>query len=286
MLTVEDSAEGALVAEGSHPVGQENLPDIDASKPHTARFWNYLLGGTDNYRVDRAAAEQILAVAPGFRDAARAVRGFLARAVRHLVAEVEIRQFLDIGTGLPTANNTHEVAQAIAPECRVVYVDNDPMIMAYARALLTSTPEGATDYVFADLRDPDTILREAAGTLDLTQPVGLMLLGVLNHIMDTAEAHAIVNQLVDALPPGSYLAVSHPTTEIDAEVMLEVVRRWNEGGGTPPVVFRDRHELTLFFDRLELLEPGIVSCSRWRPDPGDLSVPTEVYEFCGVGRKP
>lgn len=270
--------------EGSPAAGREQLPDFDISQPHTARFWNYLLGGKDNYPVDRAAAEQILAIAPGFRDAARAVRGFLARAVRHLVSEVGIRQFLDIGTGLPTANNTHEVAQETVPDCRIVYVDNDPLIMAHARALLTSTPEGATDYVYADLRDLDTVLREAARTLDFTQPIGLMLLGILNHIMDTAEAHAIVNQLLDSLPSGSYLVVSHPTTEIDADVMLEVVRRWNQGGGTPPVVFRDRHELTRFFDRLELLEPGVVSCSLWRPEPHKFGAPAAVYEFGGVGR--
>jgi hypothetical protein len=274
------------VKEGSPAAEREQLPDIDVSKPHTARFWNYLLDGKDNYPADRAAGEQILAIAPGFRDAARAVRGFLGRAVRHLVADAGIRQFLDIGTGLPTANNTHEVAQAAAPECRIVYVDNDPLIMAHARALLTSTPEGTTDYVYADLRDPDTILREAARTLDFTQPVGLMLLGILNHIMDTVEAHVIVNQLLNALPSGSYLAVSHPTTEIDAEVMLEVVRQWNEGGGTPPVVFRDCYELTLFFDRLELLEPGVVSCSLWRPDVVGFRAPPAVYEFGGVGRKP
>ncbi|MGH4010470.1 MAG: SAM-dependent methyltransferase [Pseudonocardiaceae bacterium] len=272
--------------EGSRPAGQEQLPDIDISQPHTARFWNYLLGGKDNYPVDRAAGEQILALAPGFRDAARAVRGFLVRAVRHLVGEVGIRQFLDIGTGLPTANNTHEIAQATASECRIVYVDNDPLIMAHARALLTSTPEGVTNYVYADLRDPDTILREAARTLDFTQPVGLMLLGILNHIMDTAEAHTIVKKLLDALPSGSYMAISHPTTEIDADVMLEVVRQWNTTGGTPPVVFRDRDELTHFFDRLELLEPGVVSCSLWRPEQNEFGVPAAVYEYGGVGRKP
>ncbi|MGH3937674.1 MAG: SAM-dependent methyltransferase [Pseudonocardiaceae bacterium] len=265
---------------------QGQLPDIDTSVAHSARFWDYLLGGKDNYPIDREAGDQILAIAPGFRDAARAVRGFLVRSVRHLAGEVGIRQFLDIGTGLPTASNTHEVAQMTAPECRIVYVDNDPLIMAHARALLTSTPAGVTDYVFADLRDPDTILRKAARTLDFSQPVGLMLLGILNHIMDTDQAHAIVNRLLDALPSGSHLAISHPTTEVDAEVMGEVVRQWNEGGGTPPVVFRDRQELTRFFDRLELLDPGVVSCSLWRPGPTRLGAPTPVYEFGGVGRLP
>jgi S-adenosyl methyltransferase len=160
---------------------REQLGDIDATVAHSARFWNYLLGGKDNYAVDREVAKQVLAVIPSLRDTVRAERRFLIRAVRHLVG-VGIRQFLDIGTGLPTANNTHEVAQAAAPESRVVYVDNDPLIMAHARALLTTTPEGATSYVHADIRDPDVILREAARTLDVAQPVGLMLLGILNFI--------------------------------------------------------------------------------------------------------
>jgi hypothetical protein len=205
--------------------------------------------------------------------------------VQHLAGAEGIRQFLDIGTGLPTVNNTHEVAQSTVPECRIVYVDNDPLILAHARALLTSAPEGVTDYIHADLREPDLILAEAARTLDLTQPVALMLLGIINHIMDTDQAHAIVHRLLDALPSGSYLVMSHPTTEVDADVMGEVVRQWNEGGGTPPVVFRDRRELICFFDGMELLEPGVVSCSQWRPEPNQFSAPAKVYEFGGVGRK-
>src|ERR1700742_3969762 len=161
--------------------GHEPLP-IDTSRPTSARFWNYLLGGKDNYPVDREAAESILALVPTLVDSARAERGFLIRVVRYLAGAAGIRQFLDIGTGLPTANNTHDVAQAIAPDCRIVYVDNDPLILAHARALLTSTPEGVTDYIHADARDPDTILRDAARTLDFTQPIALMLLGLLNYI--------------------------------------------------------------------------------------------------------
>lgn len=265
---------------------EEVPPYIDTTVAHSARFWDYLLGGKDNYQVDREAGDRILALAPGYHDAARAVRGFLVRVVRHLAGEAGIRQFLDIGTGLPTVNNTHEVAQATAPECRIVYVDNDPLIMAHARALLTSTPQGVTDYVFADLRDPDTILREAARTLDFSQPIALMLLGIINHIMDTDQAHAIVDRLMDALPSGSYLAIAHPTTEVDAEAMREVVRRWNEGGGTPPVIFRSRQEMIRFFDGTVLLEPGVVSCSLWRPEPNQFGGPAEVYEFGGIGRKP
>lgn len=266
--------------------GSGQQADTDSSAPHTARIWNYLLGGKDNYPVDREAGERVLAFMPDLADAARADREFLVRVVRHLAGEVGIRQFLDIGTGLPTANNTHEVAQAMAPECRIVYVDNDPLIMAYARALLSSSPQGATDYVHADLRDPDTILREAARTLDFSRPVALMLLGILNHIMDSDEPYAIVRRLLDALPSGSYLAITHPITGIRGDAVEKIVRFWNESGGTPPLQARTRHELTRFFDGLELLEPGVVSSSHWRPESGELGVPAEVVEFCGVGRKP
>jgi O-methyltransferase involved in polyketide biosynthesis len=261
---------------------QKKPPVLDTGVPHTARTWNYWLGGKDNYPVDRKAGDEIRALMPEIVDAACAVRMFLGRVVRYLAGEVGIRQFLDIGTGLPTANNTHEVAQSTAPECRIVYADNDPLVLVHARALLTSSPEGVTDYVEADLRDPDKILREAAKTLDFTQPTALMLLGILNFILDNDEAHAIVNQLLDALPAGSYLVLSHPTPEVDGDAVRKSVRIWNEGGGTPPITARSRQELLRFFDRLELLEPGVVSVSRWRPYIGP---PREVFEYCGVGRK-
>ena len=207
------------MGEGSHPTdpGRKDIPDIDVSVTHSARFWNYLLGGKDNYQVDREAAEQILVPIPSLRDTVRAERGFLIRAVRHLVTEAGIRQFLDIGTGLPTANNTHEVAQATEPQCRIVYVDNDPLVLAHARALLTSTPQGATDYLHADVRDPELILEHAARTLDFAQPVALMLLGILNFVPDDVEAHAVVDRLLSALPAGSYLVLSHPTAEVDGD---------------------------------------------------------------------
>ncbi|MGH3906792.1 MAG: SAM-dependent methyltransferase [Pseudonocardiaceae bacterium] len=271
--------------DNSGPSGQDQPPDIDTSQPHTARVWNYWLGGKDNYPVDREVGEQVVAVMPDIADAARNDRGFLVRAVRYLAGEVGIRQFLDVGTGLPTANNTHEVAQGTAPECRIVYVDNDPLVLVHARALLTSTPEGVTDYIPADLRDPETILAEAARTLDFTQPIALMLLGILNHIIDGDEARAIVNRLLDALPSGSYLVMSHPTAEVRGEEVLEAMRLWNESGATP-ITARSRLELTHFFDCLELLEPGLVSVSRWRPEPSMFGVPAEVHGFCGVGRKP
>ncbi len=273
------------MSDNAHPPHQRKSLYIDASKAHTARVWNYWLGGKDNYPVDRELGDQIRAILPDIVDAARAQRGFLVRVVRYLVAEVGIRQFLDIGTGLPTADNTHEVAQANARECRVVYVDNDPLIMAHARALLTSTPEGATAYIYADLRDPATILREAAQTLDFTRPIALMLLGIVEHITDTNEAHAIVNELVAGIPSGSYLVLCDPSTEVRREMMLEAVRQWNESA-TPRITARSRQELIRFFDRLELLEPGVVSASLWRPEPSELGTPVEVFNFGGVGRKP
>lgn len=277
--------EGAqTVVDSSGPSDRETLPDIDTSVAHSARFWDYLLGGKDNYLVDREVADQVLALDPDLREAARADRGFLVRAVRYLAGEAGIRQFLDVGTGLPTANNTHEVAQATAPECRIVYVDNDPLVLVHARALLTSTPEGATDYIHADIRDPDTILTEAARTLDITRPIALMLLGIVNYIIDDDEAHAVVNRLLDAMPSGSYLVMSHPTAEVHGEAVEDSMRRWNESGAAP-IRTRSRRELIRFFDRLTLLEPDVVSCSLWRPEASDIGAPAEVHQFGGVGRK-
>lgn len=271
--------------EDSHPDGREGLSAVDVTTANTARVWNYWLGGKDNYPVDEQVGDQIQAVMPQIVDLARAVRGFLARAVGYLVGEVGIRQFLDIGTGLPTANNTHEVAQTTAPECRIVYVDNDPLIMAHARALLTSTPQGTTDYIHADLRDTDTILQQAAQTLDFGQPVALMLLGIMEHIADDEAACGIVNRLLDPLPSGSYLVLSDPTTDIGGEAMRESIRLWNENA-TPPITPRTHQQIARFFEGLELLEPGIVSVSLWRPDPGDLGRPVQVGNIGGVGRKP
>ena len=280
-------------ARKKHPLLADDLPipaprqglQINTAVAHSARFWNYLLGGRDNYAVDREAADQIMLLIPSFRDTVRAERRFLVRAVQYLAAEAGVRQFLDIGTGLPTASNTHEVAQVVAPESRVVYVDNDPLIMAHARALLTSTPEGVTDYVPGDLREPDIILAEAARTLDFTRPVGLMLLGILNFIPDAGQAHAIVDRLLATLCPGSYLVISHPTAEVDGAAMTAAMQLWNESGAAP-IVARSRRQLIHFFDGLELLAPGVVSCSRWRPDPSKIGVPAEVFHFSGVGLKP
>jgi hypothetical protein len=274
------------VADNPHPSAEDwNPTHLDTGTPHTARVWNYWLGGKDNFAADREAGDQVEKMIPGIVDSARANRAFLGRAVRYLAADEGIRQFLDIGTGVPTENNTHEVAQSVAPECRIVYADNDPIVLVHARALLVGTPEGATDYIDADARDPEAILAAAANTLDFTQPIAIMMLGILNHIVDDKEAHAVVNRLLDAVPSGSYLVIGHPTAEVHGEAMKESMRLWNERGGTP-IVARNRAELARFFDRLELLEPGVVSCSRWRPEGTVGAEPAEVSEFCAVGRKP
>ncbi|HEU5110310.1 MAG TPA: SAM-dependent methyltransferase [Micromonosporaceae bacterium] len=262
----------------------DHEPPIDTSVAHSARLWNYLLGGKDNFAADREAAEQALAFMPDLRLSARADREFLGRAVRFMAGEAGIRQFLDIGTGLPTADNTHEVAQSVAPESRIVYVDNDPMVLVHARALLTSTPQGATDYIDADIRDPDKILAAAARTLDFDQPVGLMLLGILPFVVDDDEARGIVRRLLDATPSGSYLAISHPTLQVHREAVQASMDAWN-ASGSAPICARDPEEIERFFDGLELLEPGVVSCSFWRSDGGEGSVDVEVSEYGGVGRK-
>ena len=263
---------------------QHDHPVIDTSRANAARVWNHWLGGKDNYPIDQEFGEQVCALAPGIIDVARAGRGFLLRAVRHLTDAAGIRQFLDIGTGLPTVTHTHQVAQAIAPACRIVYVDNDPLVLAHARALLTSSPQGSTDHLQADLRDPDTILQQAARTLDFTQPIALLLLEILNFILDDDQALAIVNRLLDALPEGSYLLLSHSTAEIHHEAMLQYTQLWNDHA-TPPITTRSFQQLTPFFNHLELLEPGVVPCSLWRPDPCQIGNPVAVDAFCGVGRK-
>jgi O-methyltransferase involved in polyketide biosynthesis len=258
-------------------------PEIDTSVPHSARIWNYWLGGKDNYPVDRAAGDQFRAAFPGIDDVARASRRFLTRAVRFLAGEAGVRQFLDIGTGLPTADNTHQVAQAVAPESRVVYVDNDPVVLTHARALLTSSPQGATHFVDADLRDPDAIVDAAARSLDLTRPVALMLFGIMGHVTDDGEARSILERLLAALPSGSYLALYDGTDTNPAGV--EAQEDYNRSGALP-YRLRSPRQIAGFFEGLELVEPGVVSCTRWRPDPADGDPPAEVDAYGGVGRKP
>jgi hypothetical protein len=276
------------VTDSSPSPGQATEPpEIDTEVPNSARIWNYWLGGKDNFPVDRDAGDDYRAIYPEIVDVARASRRFLTRAVRYLAGQAQVRQFLDIGTGLPTADNTHEVAQRVAPDAKVVYVDNDPVVLAHARALLTTTTrQGDTAYIDADLRDPDTILGAAARTLDFTKPVGLMLLGILGHIEDDEEARSIVKRLMDALPPGSYLTICDGTNDI-SEAGVEAQRRYNESGAVP-YRLRSATQVTAFFEGLEVVEPGVVSCPRWRPDPDDRSrgLPAEMDQFAGVGRKP
>ncbi len=258
---------------------------LNAEVPHTARIWNYWLGGKDNFAADRAIGDQVQQHLPDIVTSARADRAFLKRAVRHLVGAAGIRQFLDIGAGLPTAENTHEVAQSIAPECRVVYCDNDPLVLAHARALLTGVAEGATAYVDAEARDTGAILEAARRTLDFERPVAVMLLGILNFIGDDDEALGIVRELMAAVPPGSYLAVAHPTLEIKPEESAAAARQWNETA-TPPITLRYKAQMLRWFDGLDLLDPGVVTCTKWRPESGDPTADTDVYQFCGVARKP
>ncbi|WP_026410955.1 SAM-dependent methyltransferase [Actinomadura oligospora] len=259
-------------------------PHIDTNVPHSARVWNYWLGGKDNYPADREVGEKVRAVYPAIVDVARHSRLFLGRAVRFLASDVGIRQFLDIGTGLPTADNTHEVAQRVAPESRIVYVDNDPLVLVHARALLSSTPEGACDYLAADVRDPGTILRQAAKTLDLTRPVALMMLGILGNIWDDAEAMAIRDQLMKALPSGSYLVLEDGTDAVDPDAAADAERTRAEAGD--PYRLRTPEQIAAFFHDLDLLDPGIVSVSHWRPEPNRWGPPPEVTAFCGVALKP
>jgi hypothetical protein len=254
---------------------------IDTTVPHSARIWNYWLGGKDNYAVDRAAGDQFSAIYPGIVDIARADRHFLGRVVRFLAGEAGVRQFLDVGTGLPTADNTHEVAQRVAPDSRIVYVDNDPLVLTHARALLTSSPAGTTNYVDADMGDPEKVLQEAAKWLDLTQPVALTLMGVLGHITDYAVARSIVAGLLHGLPAGSYLAIND---SINTSEALEEALRQYEASGAVPYRTRSLEQFTGFFAGLELVQPGVVLVADWRPDPGSDPGP-EIPQVGAVGRK-
>ena len=267
------------------PSGSRGLYGFDARVAHPARVYDYWLGGKDNFEANRVAGEETIAAYPAIRASARANRAFLARTVRYLTAEAGIRQFLDLGTGLPTASNTHEVAQSAAPESRVVYVDNDPLVLSHARALLTSSPEGVTAYLDADLRNTDQILEQAAGTLDFGQPVGIMLLAILHYIPELDEARRIVARLLGAVAPGSYLTISHAASDISPEAMAEMIRRMNQHLAEGNHVGRTRQVVAGFFDGLDLLEPGVVKVTEWRPESEiEAGGPTSLWG--GVARKP
>jgi hypothetical protein len=256
--------------------------EIDTTVPHSARIWNYWLGGKDNYEVDRQAGDRYQELFPQIVDAARASRHFLARAVRYLAGEEGVRQFLDIGTGLPTVDNTHEVAQRVAPECRIVYVDNDPLVLAHARALLTGTSRGACDYIDADMRDPGAILEAAAATLDFGRPIGVILLGVLGHVADDEQARSLVRRVLDGVTSGSYLALADSINV--GERHIEAGREYSRTGAVP-YHLRTQEQIAGFFDGLELVDPGLVPVSSWRPEPSPFPCVAVETTLAAVGRK-
>ena len=268
-------------AEGG-PGDAPQPPAIDITVAHPARVYDFWLGGKDNFEADREAAAQMIEVLPNILPGVRANRAFLRRAVQYLAGEAGIRQFLDIGTGLPTAENTHEVAQSIAPEARVVYVDNDPIVLAHARALLTSSPQGQTAYIDADARDTGRILAEAARTLDFSQPVAVMALLVLQYVPDADDPQQIVTTLMDAVPSGSYLTISDTTTDIDTERLHAGTARLNARLGSAQSTPRPRAAIERYFTGLELVEPGLVPMPQWRTLPDPLVIPA----LAGMGRKP
>jgi SAM-dependent methyltransferase len=260
------------------------LAKLDTGVPHIARIYDYCLGGKDNFAVDRAAADEFVKTMPSVLASVRHNRAFLARAVRFLTAECGIRQFLDIGTGLPTVDNTHEVAQSVAPECRIVYVDNDPLVLVHAQALLTSTPEGACHYIDADLRDTDKILQDARGVLDFTQPIAVMLVGIMHCIPDRDDPYGIVQHLLSAVRPGSYLVLSHPASDVDTEASAAATANMNKRLAEPQT-WRSRGEVARFLDGAEVLKPGLVNAPQWRPEPGAQPPAGPISLWCALARK-
>ena len=262
---------------------EKAIASLDTGVPHIARVYDFVLGGKDNFAADRAAAAEFLKIMPDIALAVRGSRAFLKRVVQFLAADAGIRQFLDIGTGLPSANNTHEVAQRAEPSSRILYVDNDPLVLAHARALLTSSPEGATAYLDSDLRDTGKIVNAAQEVLDLSAPVAVMLIGILHCIPDDEDPWGIVQRLMAAVPPGSYLVVGHPASDVQAQEAAEATAGLNTRLAAP-VKFRPRDQVARFLDGLTLLEPGVVQYPQWRPDPG-AAPPQPIPAWCGVATK-
>jgi hypothetical protein len=265
------------------PGEPRELPKIDTSVAHIARVYDYWLGGKDNFAIDREVGQKALQAHPETVLSVQANRRFLARSVRHLAAEEGVRQFLDVGTGLPSANNTHEVAQAVAPQARVVYVDNDPIVLAHARALLASSAEGETAYLDADLTNVDEILDGAGQVLDFSRPVGVMLVAVLHMLRDDEDPQGVVGRLMAAVPPGSFLVISHLASDIQQEAMAEMGRRLNQAM-TQQFTMRSRAQVTRFFDGLALLDPGVVLTHQWRPD-SEAEAATPGVLWAGAARK-
>jgi hypothetical protein len=272
-------------APGSGSTGGKTGPlPFDTSKAHQARMYDYALGGKDNYAADRAAVEAVLKVWPEIVFTARANRAFLGRVIRYLAGEAGIRQFLDIGTGIPTAGNTHQVAQAIAPETRVVYVDYDPVVLAHARALLTSGEAGATEYIDADLRDTGSILARAGQLLDFTKPVAVTLISILHAIPDADDPHAIVARLMNAVPAGSYLALSHAGSDLLTADVQQDIKNVIGSSGQQQYSNRTREQVARFFAGTDLTEPGLVRVEEWRPEPGADDTRKSAL-WAAVGRK-
>jgi trans-aconitate methyltransferase len=259
-----------------------DLPELDTTVGSPARIWNYWLGGKDHFAADRKASEKVVAAYPSLPEIARTTRRFLVDAVSLLTDTYGVRQFLDIGTGLPTADNTHEVAQRLAPESRIAYVDFDPSVLRHAQALLTSSAEGSTDYIQADLRDPETILRAAARTLDFSKPVAVLLIAILHFIPDADGPYEIVTRLLDAVPPGSYLVVQHAPSDIRSDEMAASARHYN-AAASASIGARTHDEVARFFDGLEMIGPGLVDLSQWWA-PEELD--SGVTSYVGIGRKP
>ena len=283
-MTSEGSPPATDRGDGTAPRPHEAALDIDTSVAHVARVYDYWLGGKDNFSADRVAGDQAIQAYPDIVYSVRANRAFLARTVRYLAGEAGIRQFLDIGTGIPTANNTHEVAQDVAPGSNVAYVDNDPVVLTHARALLVSGGQGHTNYIDADLRDTGRILAEAALTLDFSRPVAIMLMAILQHIDEAEDPYAIVDSLLAAVPPGSYLAISHPAADIETEAMAQMAERLNKLMAEK-VTFRTRPQVARFFEGLDLVKPGMVRVQEWRP-ASEIEAKSPAALWGGVGRKP
>jgi hypothetical protein len=278
-LTSEGASSGGEAETAARSVGR---PGFDTTVAHQARMYDYWLGGKDNFAADRKAAQAALAAYPGMARLARENRAFLRRVVRYLAGEAGVRQFLDIGTGIPTAGNTHEIAQEVAPESRVVYVDYDPVVLTHARALLASKPEGTTAYIDADLRDTGTLLEKAAQTLDFTEPVAVTMLAVLHAVGDEDDPYEVVAQIMRAVPSGSYLAISHIAAELERE-QLDKSRDSVNRISHQQYTHRSRAEVLRFFDGLEMVEPGLVELRYWRPT---IKTRRVTPGWCGLGRKP
>jgi O-methyltransferase involved in polyketide biosynthesis len=273
--------ESAGATKGSDGV---KLPGLDVSIANAARMWNYWIGGKDNFRVDRDAGDQVLEAMPALPLVARMLRRFLITTVDELSA-AGIRQFLDIGTGLPTADNTHDVAQRAAPESRIVYVDHDPVVISHARALLTSSPEGKTDYIQADLRDWATISAGARRTLDFSRPVAVLLIAVLHFILDAEDPHRLISQIVADLAPGSYLVIAHAASDIESDTAAAMATSYNATSSLT-ITPRDRATVAGFFDGMELTGQGLVPLAQWSGSSAAITPDSGLSCYCGVARKP